>query len=417
MKKILFIAPRFHTNQVFAIKSLIRNGVEVRFLSQYAHKSENYEDITPIIIGYSLLFNSIYNLLLKYFSSLESFDFSRQYGIPPIFKIIIENYKFNPDLVILRDYSVYMYLCLIVMKIFRKKCIVYTQQPFYDRKLFFPDCLKNILKGLLYDFHSLLCKYETTPILGSDINEEINVEKLANSVLIDNDGLIKVNTHNIGPLGIIRTTFFVPFVIDKKNVANMKKKRSSCYIKIIIVAEFQERKKILEFLEIFKVLIQNGKMVHLTIIGNAKKVNNLRYLSKVLSYIEGNFMNDEVTIKTDLTHHEVFNEYLLNDIFILPSVREPASYSVLEAMSCGLPVICSSSNGIKNYIVHGKNGYIFDAENFFQLHNYLVALIENPPLLNEFGNNSLMLVENLYNSNNYYMNIKIIYNKLLNENL
>lgn len=412
MKKVLYIAPRFHTNQVYPLKSLVRNGVDVRFLSQYSHKAENYEDITPNIIGYSPLFTILSPLLSKLHPSMDKDDFSRRYGIPPIRKLITEILDFKPDLVIVRNYSRYSYVSLLILKVLRKKTIVYTQQPLYGRTDREPGGIKKILKMIMYDFRSFVCKYEMTPILGSDISEEICHNSIKKAGDDESNWSIQENIHSLSPFGFMRCTFFVPLVIDKNYSLHLKKKATDDSFNIIIVAEFQERKKILEFLEIFNTLIKNGKILHLTIVGNAKKEHTLNYLQKVKSYVENNDLNDNVTIKTDLTHRYVLNEYVMNDIFILPSVREPASYSILEAMSSGLPVLSSTSNGTKDYIMHGKNGFIFDANNFSQLYDYISSLIENPQLLKDFGENSLKLIDSYYYSDRYYESLKLIYKKM-----
>ena len=45
------------------------------------------------------------------------------------------------------------------------------------------------------------------------------------------------------------------------------------------------------------------------------------------------------------------------DCFIHPSVREGLGIAPLEAMACGLPLITSDVNGIKDYAVDGVSGY------------------------------------------------------------
>ena len=48
-------------------------------------------------------------------------------------------------------------------------------------------------------------------------------------------------------------------------------------------------------------------------------------------------------------------------IFILPSSFEGNPKSLLEAMSCEMPVIGADSPGISNLISHNNNGYICDS--------------------------------------------------------
>ena len=59
--RFLYVAPRYHTNQVPIIRGLKRKGHEVCFLSQYAGKVEDYSDLTPTVIGYSGFFLFFFN--------------------------------------------------------------------------------------------------------------------------------------------------------------------------------------------------------------------------------------------------------------------------------------------------------------------------------------------------------------------
>ena len=49
--KVLYLAPRYHTNQAAIMKGWIENGHEVRFISQYAGKVEDYACIKPDVIS------------------------------------------------------------------------------------------------------------------------------------------------------------------------------------------------------------------------------------------------------------------------------------------------------------------------------------------------------------------------------
>ena len=52
--------------------------------------------------------------------------------------------------------------------------------------------------------------------------------------------------------------------------------------------------------------------------------------------------------------------YAVSDVMIYPTRADNLPLVVLEAMSCGLPVIASNLGGISEIIKHGKNGYLVD---------------------------------------------------------
>ncbi|MEW6685365.1 MAG: glycosyltransferase family 4 protein [Candidatus Edwardsbacteria bacterium] len=54
--------------------------------------------------------------------------------------------------------------------------------------------------------------------------------------------------------------------------------------------------------------------------------------------------------------------YAASDIYILPSLYEACSLSVLEAAATGLPIITTKINGTEEMIVEGKNGYFISRD-------------------------------------------------------
>lgn len=56
----------------------------------------------------------------------------------------------------------------------------------------------------------------------------------------------------------------------------------------------------------------------------------------------------------------VLPHYRTADAFCLPSSEEGMSNSMLEAMSCALPVVVSDASGVEDVIVHERNGLIVE---------------------------------------------------------
>ena len=83
------------------------------------------------------------------------------------------------------------------------------------------------------------------------------------------------------------------------------------------------------------------------------------YCEQVRRYVADHHMEDIVTVKTNVPRREMEAEYLAADVYVIPSTREMASVSQLEAMSYSLPVICSDANGTASYVEDGLTGYQF----------------------------------------------------------
>ena len=87
--KIMYIAPRFHTNQSAVVKGWIERGDEVLFISYYTAIIEDYSCITPVVLGFS----PIYKLIDKVYvdvihrKELSAITFKIKHGFPPVFKL------------------------------------------------------------------------------------------------------------------------------------------------------------------------------------------------------------------------------------------------------------------------------------------------------------------------------------------
>ena len=59
-------------------------------------------------------------------------------------------------------------------------------------------------------------------------------------------------------------------------------------------------------------------------------------------------------------HTSLPNLYRQADLLLLPSRFDTFGCVVLEAMSCGLPVVAYNSKGPRDIIKHGKTGYLVE---------------------------------------------------------
>ena len=110
--KILFVAPRFHTNQYYLIKNLKKKN-QILFISLFKGKTEDYRLIKPIVLKQSFLSKKIQKLF--------KFRFDTFY-FPNFFQFFSILKKAKPDLVILRVYSrPLLYITSILTKILRAK--------------------------------------------------------------------------------------------------------------------------------------------------------------------------------------------------------------------------------------------------------------------------------------------------------
>ena len=115
----LFTAPRYHTNQHFAVKALLDAGHRVSFLALRREHSEVYDALHPTILGESIATRAIQ---------------SRRIGIPPLPDFWKQMRKLKPDVVIARDpNTAYGLLSAVVGRLMGANVIFYSQTPVHRR--------------------------------------------------------------------------------------------------------------------------------------------------------------------------------------------------------------------------------------------------------------------------------------------
>ena len=106
--RVLYVAPRYHTNQTAVMEGWKNTGNEVCFLAHYAGKTEDYSVIHPEIIGYSRLFLWFQAVYLRLAGKKSEYaaDMKLKCGFPPVWKLYRRMKRFRPDVVITRERSV-----------------------------------------------------------------------------------------------------------------------------------------------------------------------------------------------------------------------------------------------------------------------------------------------------------------------
>lgn len=103
-----------------------------------------------------------------------------------------------------------------------------------------------------------------------------------------------------------------------------------------------------------------------------------------------------------------------SDLFVFPSFREGLSVALMEAMACGMPVICSNIRGNSDLISEGQGGYLVDPNNKSELSAKIRELIIRGDLRSQFGLFNQKLITR-YSFLNVINSLKLIYKDELDE--
>ncbi len=70
------------------------------------------------------------------------------------------------------------------------------------------------------------------------------------------------------------------------------------------------------------------------------------------------FKNLDVEIKAGLSNAQLAEDIVRADVMALPSIAEGFGLAILEAMACGVPVICTHNTGGADLITDGQDGFV-----------------------------------------------------------
>ncbi len=83
--------------------------------------------------------------------------------------------------------------------------------------------------------------------------------------------------------------------------------------------------------------------------------------------------------------HDVPELLKLLDIFVLPSLFEGISNTILEAMATGIPAVATSVGGTPELVVDGETGYLVPKKDIDALAKALERYILSPLVLKQHG--------------------------------
>ena len=359
----------YHTNQTTIMKGWKENGHEIRFLSQYAGKIEDYTYVRPIVVGYSRLFQAFDYIYIHFLKKEDPFaiDMKLKCGVPPLFKLARYIREFKPDLAIIRERSVYTICMNAICRHYKIPTILYNLSPVWDKPKKMDFAHKIVWK--------LTPEFRITP---------------SNLIGIDFKGLVKDEKG-----------YWTPFLMEPQLSPEKKIYFRNDRINVFCIGKYQERKNHQMMIEVIEELSAKYDL-HLTIAGEISNRFHEQYFEKVQDYVKKHGLEEKVTFLVNLNRKQVFEEYSKADVYVVPSTGEPASITVIEAMAHSIPAVSGSDNGTASYIDYGNTGYVFEDKNKEDLRDKLENIICDRNKLQAMGAAAYHHVENNFQFKSYY---------------
>jgi len=158
---------------------------------------------------------------------------------------------------------------------------------------------------------------------------------------------------------------------------------------ILCVTRITPRKNIRYLIEAVNQLRQKYNNLNLQIIGEGDEKANLERLVKNLD------MEKQVNFVGLVPHEKLPAYYQSACVYVLPSQNEGMSNSMLEALSCGLPLLATNTGGTKELIENGVNGFVLEMKSAQDIAEKLEILIKDEELRKKMGAASKIKAEGM----------------------
>jgi len=112
---------------------------------------------------------------------------------------------------------------------------------------------------------------------------------------------------------------------------------------------------------------------------------------------------------------EIAQVYCVLDIFVLPSLTEGLPLSLLEAMSCSLPVVATSTGGVTEVIQNNVDGLLVPPGRPEDMAAAIAHLIENPRDAERIGSKAHLKILDRFHSSQMVEKTSELYRYLLEE--
>lgn len=357
-------------------KALEDRGHEVRILTITGEKTSRYEDNTYYIKS---------TLPQFYKDSYSSLALSDPY--------MKEIYEWNPDIV----HSQCEFFTMTFAKRIARRCntpLIHTCHTDFDSYgiHFIKD--QNLWKKLTKTFVPKFMK-------------------AADAIICPTEKLRKIleNYNTSNPLTIIPTGIDLKYLNNTLSAEERHKLRSRYHIKdddivIVSVCRLSPEKNVLESIQYFISIKNRYPNLKMLIVGGGTEESALR------SIVIENNAEDRIKFTSEVPMEEVWKYYKCGDVFISSSISETQGLTYIEALACGLPIVCRRDNALNISLIEGYNGFEFSDKKEFEVK--IEPLITNRSYREEIGKNAIVSVDK-FSLEHFGEKIDSLYNIALKE--
>lgn len=343
--RVALIQKNFHPNSVGLLSGLQARGHEVLNIAQYTTGTKSGADsidVPTVGIPYGPVSEAILGRRRK---RLDKF------GMPRLELLRRTLYEFRPQVVIAKELRVPALVGSVIGRTLGAKVVLMWDKPKRGRK---HPILATVARPLLPRL-----KFHTGHF--GPIDRDVDFGLLGESRLLPYP--VHPGPHPQRRLASLSSNSDRPVRIVTVGSLNNRRKRNPMLLEAIEAAGVRDR-------------------VEITFVGLGDEDSRD---FRAIRDLEARFGWPSSEIILNISHREVLERLAEKDLFILPSRNEPFSVVVPEAMSRGLPVICSDTNGARVCFEDGVSGFVFPTDSVEALGQYIRQFVDDGSLLHDMA--------------------------------
>jgi len=238
----------------------------------------------------------------------------------------------------------------------------------------------------------------------------ISLQKMVRNFSIKKSDIIVTPSQHLK--NFILNLGFKNKIVVISNGVNIPDKSANLFkgnqINLIIVSRLVTHKNIGVIIEAMSDL--NNPLIRLNIIGEGPELNQLKSISQNFN------IKDNVIFHGKQNRDEINHFFMNSDLFIQASNYEGLPHSLLEAMSFGIPVLCTPVGECKEILANGDRGYMLDLPvSKDDIKSKINKIISEKNIANIKGQKGKDFVSKGYNLSNTFNDYKNLFTNLFEE--
>ena len=176
----------------------------------------------------------------------------------------------------------------------------------------------------------------------------------------------------------------VKIVRIENSIENINVKSKLNNNAIIAVGRFDPIKDFTSLIEVMHLLVKNNPTLKLYLLGSGEEQELLK--GKIKEYN----LENNVIMPGFVNTEEVYKYMAKSDLYVMSSFRESFALVLVEAYSCGLPVISFDIlTGPREIVKNNKTGYLIKNREVKDMANKINELLNDKKKLKEFSKNAI----------------------------